>query len=166
MSKSKEQKLSKMDSVLDDDNAFYAFVPRIFFTDNKFNGKNPLSMDARVLLGLLLSFRNLPVIRLSQETMGKMIGRSRQSISKYLKELKEAGLITSIRTKTTCQTSFTSIVNNSIKRCKASLSKESNKRNKTKKVYKEPFLKNHSLKTQNNRSQYDDVGYRYVQKLR
>lgn len=159
MGKSKEQETSTMDSVLKNDNAFYALVPRIFFTDDKFNGKNPLSMDARVLLGLLLSFRNLPVIRLSQETMGKMIGRSRQSISKYLKELKEAGLITTIRTKTTCQTSFTSVVNNSIKRCKAYLTQESNKRNEVKKLYKESFLKNKSLTTINNRRQYDEFNF-------
>ena len=120
---------------MNNDDVFYALMPRVFFTDNKFDGINPLSMTARVLFGLLLSYRNLPVICLKQETMGRKIGVSRQTISKYLKELKEAGLITSTRTKTTCQTSFTSLVNNSIKRCKAYLTEESNSRNKDK-LYK------------------------------
>ena len=45
--------------------------------------------------------------------------------------------------------------------------KNSNTKNnyKNKKVSKESFLKNKSLITKNNRSQYDGVGYRYMQKL-
>ena len=134
------------------DDCYYALVPRLLFMVNKFNGEKSLWMGARVLLGFLLSYRNLPVIYLSQETMGKKIGVSRQTISKYLKELKEAGLITSSRTKTTCQIYFTPYVKNMIKHCQDTLTQVSNKRNEVKKVYKtsnsKKIYKNTTLKEQ------------------
>ena len=50
-------------------------------------------MGARVFLTLLISYRNLKEIYASQSTFGKILGVSRQTISKYLDELEKAGFI-------------------------------------------------------------------------
>ena len=93
-------------------------------------------MGARVLFGLLLSYRNLKRICPSQETLGGQIGVTRGMVSRYLKELQAAEYITYQKEGLTCVYEFTDNVYNSIETCKQSYGQETNIRNKAKKVYK------------------------------
>jgi len=132
------------------EDGFYALMPRVLLRANLPNGKN-VSMGGRVLLALLLSYRSLPRITVSQQNMASQIGVSRQTISKYLKELRSAGLITSHRTGSTCQVEFTSVVNIALQRCKAQFTQVINNRNEKKKVYKTSILKKDSKNNNGNK---------------
>ena len=140
------------------DNNYYALMPRSLLVGKYSNGKR-LGMGARVLLVLLLSYRSLPRILVSQRKMARQIGVSRQTISKYLKELKNAGLITSHRTGSTCIIKFTSVVNLSIQRCKAQFTQVTNNRNEKEKLYMTPKKKFNPLTAKDKIGQYNEFDF-------
>ena len=140
------------------ENKFYALTPRSLLKAVLPNGKS-VSMGARVLLVLLLSYRSLPRIMVSQQKMAIQIGVSRQTISKYLKELKNAGLITSHRTGSRCQIEFTSVVNLSIQRCKAQFTQVINSRNEKEKLYMPIKKKFNPLTAKDKIGQYSEFDF-------
>ena len=140
-----------------EEDRYYAFVPRNLICTGIKNG-NKLSMGARVLLVLLLSYRNLPKITISQSNFGNRLGVTRQMISKYLRELKIAGLITSKRTPSTCEIKFTSVVNLSIQRCKLLLT-EGNNRIKYEKLINSSTKNIKSSNSINKTKQYDAFNF-------
>ena len=91
--------------------------------------------------------------------MGRYLGRTRQTIWKWVKELKDAGLITCENTGSTCIINFTPVVTDSIQACKDYHTQESNKRNKEEKVYKTSFSKNKSLSTKDKIDQYNEFNF-------
>lgn len=68
------------------ENNFYALTPRSLLEGKLSNGKR-LSMGARVLLCLIISYRGVKELYASQSTLGSQIGVTRAMISRYLKEL-------------------------------------------------------------------------------
>ena len=83
-------------------------------------------MGARVMLTLLISYRSMKEIYASQSTYGKILGVSRQTISKYLKELEKPGFIERISQGDgkTCIIKLLPPVTNSITSCKEYFTQE------------------------------------------
>jgi len=90
--------------------------------------------------------------------MARQIGVSRQSVSKYIKELKSAGLITSHRFGNTCKVEFTSVVNVALQRCKAQFTQVNNNRNEKEKILMFP-KKFNPLTTKDKNGQYNEFDF-------
>lgn len=113
------------------ENNYYALMPRTLLEGKLPNGKR-LSMGARVMLTLLISYRSMKEIYISQSTYGKILGVSRQTISKYLNELEKPGFIERISQGDgkTCIIKLLPPVTNSITSCKEPFTQETITKNK------------------------------------
>lgn len=109
------------------DIGFYALVPRELLKDRAPNGVK-VNMGARCLLCLLISFRGIEKLTISQTTLGHKIGVSRNMISKYLNVLEEAEYIVRINRGKgfTCETKLHLQVKDIIQRCKQNVTQETN----------------------------------------
>ena len=77
------------------EDGFYALMPRELLKGYLKDGTK-LSMGARVLLCLLISYRGVEQIYASQAFLGSQIGVTRTMIGSYLKELKKGKLVNTI----------------------------------------------------------------------
>ena len=110
---------------------FYALTPRILLEGKLSNGKR-LSMGARVLLCLIISYKGVKELYASQATLGSQIGVTRTMISRYLKELVDADYIIKIHRGKgkTCILILHDRVYQSIERCKRYYTQETITKNK------------------------------------
>ena len=118
-------------------------------------------MGARVMLTLLISYRGMKEIYVSQSTYGKLLGVSRQTISKYLNELEEAGLIERISQGDgkTCQVKLLPPVTNRIASCKETFTQVTNDRNEKEKLYMNRNRKFNPLTAKDKLGQYNEFDF-------
>ena len=104
---------------------FYALMPRTLLEGKLPNGKR-LSMGARVLLCLILSYRGVNELYASQTTLASQLGVTRAMVSRYLKELVDGDYIIKIQRGKgrTCILKLHDRVYQSIERCKQNYTQE------------------------------------------